>query len=249
MAIPLPPGYSSAVALDKSKHRQLGVRPDAAKFASTLHVVYVTAAEFPIACHDYAIVFALDSNEELVPVVLTGLQPGSNLFVDASGQWLQHVYCPAYVRRYPFFTVTVDGGNENEALICVDENGLEAGRSSLLDASGEPTAIWHEREVLINELDTEQRNTSYFCRQLQALDLVEAFDADFHPRGLEDVRVAGLYRVSERRLLDLPENDQLKLLRSGQLSRIYAHLLSLENMNNILTRYVAAAGKKVNISP
>jgi len=239
MEIPLPPGYRSAVPFDKTKHQRLGIR-SSADFARSLNAVYLTTAEFPRACHDYPIAFTRDAAGSIVPVILTGLENGTNLFVDEQGLWKKDVYCPAYVRRFPFFTVTVSDSAHGSALICVDEHGLEMGRPSLITASGKPTDRWREIELLITEMDRAQRSTAMLCQRLERHGLFEAFDADFHPRGRSDIRVGGLLRVNEQRLLQLDEFEQAKLLREGDLGRIYAHLLSLENVQRLLDRYVGS---------
>jgi hypothetical protein len=240
MDIPQPPGYGSAVPFDKDKHRRLGVATRRALFARRLNFIYVTTAEFPRASRDYPIAFVRDGLGVAVPVIITGLDSGTNLFIDEAGTWSANHYCPAYVRRYPFFTVTLEnaGNPAGEALICVDEGALVGGVDNLIDASGQPTAAWREFEVLITEMDREQRVTERFCQSIDELDLFEPFDADFHPRGKRPVRVAGLMRVNEQRLLKLEESVQVSLLRDGHLARIYAHLLSLENFNRLLDRYV-----------
>lgn len=240
MDIPRPPGYGSAVPFDKDKHRRLGIESRRALFARHLSFIYLTTAEFPRASHDYPIAFVRDGLGVIVPVVITGLETGTNLFIDDTGVWNANHYCPAYVRRYPFFTVTLSNAENpaGEALICVDEAALVRGTDNLIDASGQPTDAWQEYELLITEMDREQRVTERFCKTLDELGLFEAFDADFHPRGKSPVRVAGLMRVNEKQLLKMDESDQVSLLRDGHLARIYAHLLSLENFNRLLDRYV-----------
>jgi len=240
MDIPQPPGYGSAVPFDKEKHRRLGIESRRALFARQLSFIYVTTAEFPRASRDYPIAFVRDGRGIVVPIIITGLESETNLFIDDTGVWSANHYCPAYVRRYPFFTVTLNNADNpaGEALICVDEDALVDGVENLIDASGQPTAAWREFEVLITEMDREQRVTERFCKTIDELDLFESFDADFHPRGKEPVRVAGLMRVDEKKLLSMDESVQVSLLRDGHLARIYAHLLSLENFNRLLDRYV-----------
>jgi len=239
MDIPLPAGYLAAAPFDRERHRRLGIPRDVGKFARALNVIYITTAEFPRACHDYPIAFARDGSGNVVPLIVTGLDDGTNLFVDEVGVWAADAYCPAYVRRYPFFTATIAQGGEEQALICVDEETLSKDAPALISASGEPTDRWRELELLITEMDTEQRKTNVFSARLGELDLLEPFEADFHPRGKPPVRVAGLLRVDEQRLRRLNESELASLMREGHLGRIYAHLLSLENFNRLLDRYVA----------
>ncbi|MFT4583019.1 MAG: hypothetical protein ACI915_002701 [Gammaproteobacteria bacterium] len=241
MEIPLPPGYLSAVPFDRERHRRLGVRDGTAKFASELNVIYLTAAEFPSACHHFPIVFAREHAGNLVPVALTALESDSNLFVDAFGVWDQQTYCPAYVRRYPFFSAIVVNEGCEQSLICVDEHGLSSRVPSLIDAQGNPTERWREVELLISEMINQQQDTARFCSYLSEHDLIEPFEADFHPRGMAEVRVAGLFRVNEQRLRNIHSDMLQTLLKQGDLAKIYAHLLSFENFNRLLNLHVKYA--------
>ena len=239
MKIPLPAGYASATPFDRAKHKRLGIPPDAAKFASALNVIYITTAEFSRACHDYSIAFVRDGTGNVVPIIVTGLADGTNLYIDEQGVWASDTYCPAFVRRYPFFTVTMAGATEDQALICVDEKALSRDAPALVNAAGEPTGKWRDVELLVTEMDSEQQNTAALCSSIEQLDLLEPFEADFHPRGKPQIRVAGFLWVNERRSRSLSETDVMALMRNGHLARIYAHLLSFENFNHLLNRYIA----------
>jgi hypothetical protein len=241
MKIPLPPGYVSAAPFDREQHQRLGILPNAARFARRLNVVYLTAAEFPPASHDYPIVFAREDSGDLVPVALTALEQDSNLFINSSGAWNEKAYCPAYIRRYPFFTATVLRDGINQSLVCVDENGLSKSTPPLISARGEPTKHWREVEILITEVNNQQQDTLRFCEYLSELDLFEPFEVDFHPRGMPEIRVAGLFRISEQKLREVAAEQLQQLLYRGYLARIYAHLLSFENFNRLLSRHVEYA--------
>ncbi|MFT4563242.1 MAG: hypothetical protein ACI9BW_002996 [Gammaproteobacteria bacterium] len=241
MKIPLPPGYLSAAPFDREHHRKLGVRDGPATFASGLNVIYLSAAEFPLACHYFPIVFAREQAENLVPVALTALDPGSNLFIDALGNWDPQTYCPAYVRRYPFFSATVLNEGKEQSLICVDERGLSSSAPPLINAQGNPTDRFREQELLISEMIKQQQDTERFCRSLFEHDLLEPLEADFHPRGMAEIRVAGLFRVTEQRLRNVHSDSLQALLKQGDLAKIYAHLLSFENFNRLLNRHVKYA--------
>ena len=46
--------------------------------------------------------------------------------------------------------------------------------------------------------------------------------------------IKGLFRVSEEKLNDLPGDVVKDLMARGELSRIYAHLMSLDNFTTLL---------------
>ncbi|MDA0821546.1 MAG: SapC family protein [Proteobacteria bacterium] len=241
MKIPLPPGYVSAAPFDRERHRRLGIRSSGARFAQRLNVIYLTAAEFPRASHDYPIVFAHEDSGDMVPVALTALEDDSNLFVDSRGVWAEKTYCPAYVRRYPFFTATVSNEGTEQSLICVEEQALTRSAPPLISSQGEPTKHWRDIEILITEMNIQQQDTLRFCTYLTEMGLFEPFEADFHPRGMPEIRVAGLFRISEQKLREVAAEQLQQLLYRGYLARIYAHLLSFENFNRLLSRHVEYA--------
>lgn len=229
-----PPGYSALVPLDRSVHRGLGQRAHAARFAATLNAIYLTVPEFIAAARHYPIVFAPAPGGALHPFALVGPGPGRNLFVDEAGDWRAEAYCPAYVRRYPFATVRVDDHGVGKSLVCVDPAGLDATPPHLFDARGEPGAWWQARLRLIEEFDEAQTQTLAFCRTVEALGVLEAFEADLNPDSGQRVRLTGTWRVDEDALRALPGERLAALVRDGTLPRIYAHLMSLDNYTRLL---------------
>ena len=236
MDIPLPPGYRGAAVFDKSQHRRLGVASDAAAFARSLGIIFLTTAEVPRAALDYPVVFIRDAADTIVPVGVVGVEPGANLFIDARNEWDAAAYCPAYVRRYPFFTANVKG-DDARRLICVDDSALINDGQELLNALGELTPRFREIEKLIEEFDREQEKTVTLCRYLTEWELLESFDADFHPQGKPQKRMSGMLRVREESVQKLDAERVVQAAQSGLLKVIYAHILSSQRFDRILNRY------------
>ena len=212
-------------------------------FAAGQQTLFLTIAEFGAAGRDLVIAFAEDSAGAAVPVAVTGLSSGSNLYIDADGRWPESVYCPAYLRRYPFYTLRLDAGQGDRFLVCVDEAGLApaAAEQPLLDADGKPTGAWTLRERFLREVDAAQQRTVKLCARLQALELLEPFEADLTIKGEQPRRLTGLQRVSEARLNALDGAEIKAMMAAGQLAACYQHLTSLANFNRLLDRQAAAA--------
>ena len=84
-------------------------------FAAEAIAIPLNAVEIGIA-RDYPIVFA--NAEPYMPLAVTGLKQGENLFVEKDGAWRAGAYVPAYVRRYPFaLAKSEQAGNFT---LCVD---------------------------------------------------------------------------------------------------------------------------------
>jgi len=238
----VPPGYASLMLLDRQRHRERGIAPQVARFAAGLHAVHLTLPEFVAASRSNPIVFGQTEDRSWQPLVVTGFEPGRNLCVDAAGDWLPAYYCPAYVRRYPFCTARVRAdGSDMQSVICVDEAGLADTPPHLFDARGEPTPRWHELQRFIEEIDVAMRQTEAFCAIVAELDLLEPFEADIHPVRGQRKRVSGMWRVVEARLNALEPTQIARLMGQGHLSRLYAHLMSLDNFQRLLEADVARA--------
>ncbi|MBI4693327.1 MAG: SapC family protein [Gammaproteobacteria bacterium] len=240
MAIPAPPGYRAVAPFDKTKHRLRGIHAGAQSFAATLHSFYLTVPEFVPAARSYPIVFARDEANLPQPVVLTGLEPGVNLFVQ-EGRWVPEAYCPAYVRRYPFHTARVtDPEGRAQSLILVEESGLDQHAAPvLLDARGEPTPAWDPLRRLIEDFDAAREQTNEFAKLIDDLGLLEPFEADINPNAAPRKRLTGMLRVAEVKLNELPVANLRELMTRGWLARLYAHLMSLDNFAALLDREAA----------
>ena len=249
--IPVPAGYQRAVPFDRSKHRGLGISSIASRFAAKLHAIYLTQAEIHRAALDYPVVFVKDSNNTLVPVALVGVEPGQNLFCDGNGDWVANHYIPAYVRRYPFFLAHLSE-QDSRGVICVDDSALNEDADPLITASGEMAESWPQTQKLIEQMDAERPRTQNFCAQLQAWDLLEKFDADFHPNAIPGIstqnqvpqrRINGLMRVNRKALFALNDRDLLKSVREGMMQHIEAHLNSLNRFDRLLNLYAVATSR------
>lgn len=244
MPLPVPPGYQSLVALDREKHGALGLKNSGSfKFASKLNIIYVSAVEFFRAAHDFPIGFIRDDNNgEYVPVAVTGLMAGENLFIDSEGKWRSGAYIPAYLRRYPFFTIEINSNetaNESRIAICVDEDGLtEDAETPLYDKEGNATQVWQKSEQFINDMEQARVATNFLTRTLSDLGLFEPFEAKVHQNTGEPRVIRGLHRVNEDKLNALSAKKIKELMTKGQLSRVYAHLMSLENFARLLDQHV-----------
>lgn len=240
--IPLPPGYQTLVPFDREKHRGHGVaEAKRGPFAAGLHGVQVLVPEFTHAARHYPIVFVRDSaTGKFLSLAVTGMDPGVNLFVDRDGKWAEHYYVPAYVRRWPFFTTPIAG--KTESLVLVDENGLEPKAAApLFDAEGKDTEAWRRVDALVRELEAARQQHERFMETLVNHRLLQPFEAHAFPKGGRDLHLTGMHRVDEDRLNGLEGRVIKGMMKRGELSRVYAHLMSLDNFRYLMDRSAARA--------
>lgn len=243
--LPVPLGYAGLVPFDRALHGDRAVREvGRMAFASRLHAAPLAVVEFQHAARHYPIAFVRDpASGRPQPIAVLGLERERNLFV-RDGAWEPLCWIPAYVRRWPFFTVQMarpkQDGDRDDALICVDEQGLTEGpptTGQALFADGQPTDAWRPIEQLVREVEAARVQTDAFSARLAELGLLDGFEAHAVPSGGGPPRtIGGLERVDEDKLNALPEATIKELMQRGFLSRVYAHLTSLDNFRYLLER-------------
>jgi hypothetical protein len=225
----------SIVPFDSKRHAGLGLnRTRLRHFAATRHAFAISLPEFFYAARHYPLVFVKSEDNEMRASVITGLRRDENLFVDAQGDWREQAYVPAYVRRFPFYVTAGADGSADQKMIMVDESGLEESDDPFFDAAGEATDKWRAQEILIADFIAAEHRTVEFGARMAELDLLEAFDARVNPEQQNSLHVTGMYRVNEDRLNSLPAKTIKAMMSRGELSRVYAHLISLENFAKLL---------------
>lgn len=246
MEITPPFGYDEIVPLQKH-HRVLMPQGTTPSFCRTLNALAVSASEFTAAGRDYPIVFAsVDAGKTYAPVIVLGLAEGTNLFVDAQGEWEPAAYRPAFVRRYPFCIskVYLDGKPNGERLVCVAKAYLDAGGVALFDPQGAPAPRWQAIERLLSEYEGDLDLTAQMCAALARLQLFQPFALQVIEGERTGMKLQGMFRVDEASLHNLKPASHKVLVNKGFMGRIYAHLHSLENFQRLYARTTRAAGRR-----
>jgi len=226
--------YKKPVALNNEQHRRHSFKKfNSLDFASHAQSVLLTGSEFTEASKEYPIVFAKTPDNSMVPVALLGFRQGENLYVGASGKWSAR-YIPAYVRRYPFI---FHEASDEQFVVCVDEDcaGLNVvGEGEpLFDEKGAASPFVNNMIQFMQDYQVDFLRTRAFMEHLQQLDLLKENNAKITLNTGEEFLINGIWMVDESRLLALDDENISKLARSGDLGRIYAHLISLSNLNQL----------------
>lgn len=226
--------YRNPVPLNSELHGSWTIAPgsNGYSFAVATQTVLLTSAEFFDSCRTMPIIFALDKQQQVVPVALLGLEQDENLFVAADGSW-RGGYVPAYLRRYPF--ITTDGA-EGEVTVCLDDafDGFNTEGGIALFDDGEPSAKTREIQAFLHDYLMQSNQTSQFCATLQQAGLFKQIDAQANLDDGRTFTLNGMLVVDEQRLAMLPDLDIIKLFRSGMLALINAHLLSLRTLGELM---------------
>ncbi|KEF41008.1 MAG: hypothetical protein ER33_13960 [Cyanobium sp. CACIAM 14] len=227
--------YENAVPVNSERHRSwcLEQQGDYA-YTSQSNVVPLTAVEFPFAAMEYSIVF-VGTEEAPTPVVLLGVKPEENLYLEDGHRWKAR-YIPAFVRRYPF--VFSQGAEANSYTLCIDESyggWNQQGRGqALFDGEGKGSEFLEGMMKFVTDYQREIARTSAFCERLKQLDLLDAMSARFKLPNGEDAEVKGFMAVSREKLIQLPGDTLVELAGNGMLELIYAQLLSMRHFGELI---------------
>ncbi len=234
--------YSNPVALNKVKHRETRIKPIGSnfEFARKTNSVILAGVEFSDAAKEYPIVFA-DAGGSVVPVALLGLRNEENLFIKDDGSWDAR-YIPAFVRRYPF-VLAETSQNPDQRMVCIDESfpGFNEDEGELLFEADEPTPILKQAIEFLEEYQKRYLRTEAFLKRLKDLDLFVSLNAKIDLNSGQQFALTGLLMVDEKKLLALDDEQALQFFKSGELSWVYCHLMSLGCLGAMVNRVAAVA--------
>ena len=235
----LPLFYKKVVPLSKEQHKTLYMEPiERYSFAAKTNSLYIAAIEFINCLSNYVIVFGKDLEDRVYPVVLLGMEANQNLYVSKRGLWNAD-YIPAYVRRYPFILAAPEG-NEGNFAVCIDEsykgfNKAKKGKR-LFDGKGNQTDILKQAVDFLQGYQKHIQITTAFCNNLSSLDLLEPMQANVELKTGNKFAIGGFFCVSRAKLKSLSSDKLSELVNSEQIELIFAHLLSLNNLNKLIEK-------------
>ena len=245
MQIAPPFGYKEIVPLNRNQKIRLLAPGEIPEFARAVNAIPVSYTEFALAAREYPIIFTTAAGaKDYSAVAALGMQNGENLY-NQGNVWAKGVYVPAYVRRFPFCMsrVTIDKVEQKNRLICVEKGHIDdKSGEALFDAAGKPSEKWQTIEKLLTEYEADLVRSQEMCSILADYSLFEPFTMQATlDKGGAQMAVTGMFRVSEEKIEHLNASQLKNLVKKGILSRVYAHLLSLNNFANLLDRKAAKA--------
>ena len=237
----LPLLYTDLIPVSSIEHASWKTRAiDNVLFLRTQHAIPVTIDEFALVQRNYPIIFSVGDNP--VPLALMGLNEGVNTFVDEAGKINENVYLPAYVRRYPFLLAKLRPDAE-ELSLCFDPapgaiGPFEDGEPLFED--GQPTEAVKRILSFCEEFEQSGLKTGQFMAELAEHKLLMDGEVSIQPEGESQPFIyRGFQMVDEAKLRDLRGDVLRKMMQSGMLPLIHAHLFSLQLMREIFGRQMA----------
>lgn len=236
----LPLLYKNLVPLSSELHPDHGfVSRTAFPEADGVHAVPITVDEFTIAQRYYPIVFNVGDNP--APLALMALHEGTNLFVDAEGNWRPGAYVPAYFRRYPFMLAQLTP-NATELSLCFDDTSdlVAAGQGERLFEGVEPTQATRDILAFSEQFEQSVVRTRAFVEELTKLQLLTDGEVSIQQQGVETPSVfRGFQMVGEEKLQALRGDQARKMVQNGMLGLVYAHFFSMVNIRDLFAEHAA----------
>ena len=237
----MPLFYNQIEPLSSSAHNSWKARGlETAKFLVNAHAVPITIEEFPVAQRHYPIVFS--SGADPVPLALMGLNEGVNVFVDEDGRLTSDAYVPAYVRRYPFMLARLRNDSEDLSL-CFDPTAGAIGEfedGNPLFEGNEPSQLIKDVLGFCERFEQSAMQTGQVVRELKEHNLLMDGEVSIQPDNAAQPFVyRGFQMVSEEAVRNLRGDVLRKMVQSGMLPLIFAHLMSLPLVREIFGRQMA----------
>lgn len=234
--------YEKVAPLNKVSHQDWSLKAsNDYGFARELNSVPLTAAEFPLAAPEYAIVFT-GNDQAVMPAVIMGVNSRENLYIDEQLGWKAR-YVPAFIRRYPFvFSANED---QSQLVLCIDESfkgfNTEGRGERLFDNDGEQTQYLGHILSFLEDYQTHFQHTQLFCRKLVELDLLKPMTATVKTADGSTRNVTGFLGVDRDKLKALAPETLAELAGNDWLELIYVHLHSIRSFGLTMDRIMAVA--------
>ena len=235
----LPLFYNGLEPLSSEQHADYRIRTqDSAPFLVGQHAIPVTVDEFPLVQRHMPIVFSI--GDDSVPLALMGLNEGVNVFIGDDGKLLEpSVYVPAYIRRYPYMLARLRP-DAQELSLCFDPTADSIGPfedGERLFENGEPTELTKAVLAFNETFEQAGARTQGFMAELRQMELLMDGEVSIQPEGADQPFIyRGFQMINEEKLNDLRGDQLRKMMKSGMLPLIHAHLFSLSLMRDIFGR-------------
>nr|CDP79347.1 SapC-related protein [Bartonella schoenbuchensis]CDP79524.1 SapC-related protein [Bartonella schoenbuchensis] len=233
--------YKNVTPINKTFHRSLKFNPSQdMSFAKDTHWVPLASDEYFQAALDYPILFMSAEDEQkkrhYTSIALVGLSNDVNNYITADKSWQRDTYIPAFIRRYPFVLAQIQ--DQKELSVCFDQqSGMfnDVTGIELFNSDGSISPFMEERINFLEHFKIGMERTAEFIDNLVKMDLLSQKSINVkNDKGLS-AQLEDFWIVDEEKLHKLPAHQLAKLHKNGFLGRIFAHLLSMNNLLKVLS--------------
>ncbi len=224
---------ANVVVLNAQDHKTLRCRNELSfEHVAEANLIPLNISEFRHAATSLAIVFVKDNSAgNYRCAALTGLGEKENLMFTAEA--INSLYIPAAVQRYPFFII---GDEEKQKVsLCADMDSTLFGEEgeALFTEEGQATDFAKNKLDLLSSFARAEAQTQHFAQSMFEQGLLTPFNLEATIKG-EKHSFGGLHKIDEKVLDELDAEQLHTLKQSGALSLIYAHLISLGQIQRLI---------------
>ncbi len=215
-------------------HGQIKINP-------TRHFPHVESQQIvPLVIHEFSsagaempVVFVKNAETgSFQPVAIMGFQEGENLFY-GEPKWHGH-YVPAAIMHHPFALMPSKEDKNNLQVILIETDEVMSGTEgeALFNEDGTESKYLEQRKDALGKYYENMHITTAFVKLLQDKDLLleRTLNIDINDQKRQ---LSGLYLIDEKKFNALSDEDFSEIRKRGYLSPIYAHLLSVHQLNKL----------------
>lgn len=231
------------VELNQNVHGDLKVVPNAALIqAAKQHIIGVKVNELGQVLSDMPIFFtrvdlAPDDPHAWSLSAITGLHPGTNLFV-VDEQW-DGVYLPSALRTFPLYLMPATGEQAGYSVGIEPESPMfsRTEGTALFDNDGNASEYLSQLTVQLDADIKHEVLTYRFVKQLSELKLLREIDVvvTFDDHKLHTLK--GLHTINEDKFREFSDETILALQENGHMASIYAMLFSIYQLHGLVKRH------------
>lgn len=232
------------IELHNETHATLKVKKDCAiEIASKQHLITIRAVEVgkAVSCFPVFLTKVTDSTEWAISAV-TSLEMDANLFV-RDDQW-QASYKPTGVQVYPFFLMRSENSDDDFSVAIDEDNPAFSNQDGedLFDDKGQVSLYLSRVGQLLQDDIKNSIDTRYFTEEIEKLGLTKAMDLKVHYENGTINRLTGLSTIDEEKFKALDAEALKGLQDKGYLGILYALLISIYQLNDLIQRHNQVAG-------
>lgn len=228
--------------LNNVDHQDVRIITDrSAEYGDNVMFVPTFPDEFRDVQSNYPILFHLNEQGELYPVVLMGFQDGENLFLDDTG-W-DASYLPAMVRRHPFMIGFQQSADASAAepirVLSIDMDHPRVNKEdgeALFQPLGGRTPFLESAASLLESIYSGIEHSQDFVEAVAEQGLFEQVSFSITLKDGSTNQLLGFHTINEEKLQELSGDVLERFGKQGYLMPIFMVLASLSNIQTLVDK-------------
>ena len=247
---------AKVVALSSSKHSDFKVTPNCVVDAvKDQHIVNIRVSEISKASACMPVFLnKFEGTDDWSISTITSLELNKNLFV-VDDKWSVN-YVPNVMKVFPFFLANSGSQKEDEFTVGIDEESTSFNKKdgvAIFDEDGKSTPAMEAVIELLQGDIAGRIQSKKFTDALEEFDLIDPLTMRVRYEDGQIHTLTGLNSINERKLAAMDDKTFCKLRATGFLVPIYALILSVFQLNELMKRHNKQEGVKkvvqVNMMP